>query len=479
MIISSYIFYYFIFIKKCIINIVNTSMLSTQYFTLVCSQSMQDAENKNTEITYYGYVPNYGHPICLYSEDGVALAALDMRFQNKSEYNNGENSFIMEIPKKNNNPQHFEGIITKNDQPIEFVITNLTGIYLNFNISKYSDNNNIYYGKDNDNRINEVNELRPYETFEVKSDVTNENKIMKLMTYKNDNNEKVLLKDAIKNGNIVKPTNTTDVMYLYISVSPQNSDTFETIDKGVKNKFKNATWKCIDNFILSRKITRIPLTHTQSNLKRTFRRSSRVSAQGSDENMGTSCQSSQSSDTTQTQVCCNNDEKKTYMNITTTSNIIKEHTVKMTKINETIETVCNTASVGFICHSEETFKTETSETSINYDYENTSHPCILGLSVIENISVSEIEYNDVKSLLLESINSIVVNSCENYMKDIIVYNNDVCCVCLNKKPDVLFYKCGHMCVDKECSTNIKKCPLCRDNIYAKIPTKILEEKNII
>jgi len=42
---------------------------------------------------------------------------------------------------------------------------------------------------------------------------------------------------------------------------------------------------------------------------------------------------------------------------------------------------------------------------------------------------------------------------------------DACCICLEKKPIVLFLPCLHLMCCRECSTKIIICPICREDIY--------------
>ena len=44
------------------------------------------------------------------------------------------------------------------------------------------------------------------------------------------------------------------------------------------------------------------------------------------------------------------------------------------------------------------------------------------------------------------------------------FKNDLCVICLEGIPNVLFCSCGHICICEECSkTNkFKKCPICKN-----------------
>jgi hypothetical protein len=47
-----------------------------------------------------------------------------------------------------------------------------------------------------------------------------------------------------------------------------------------------------------------------------------------------------------------------------------------------------------------------------------------------------------------------------------------CSICLNNRKSMMCYPCRHLCMCKDCSQNIKKCPLCRTNIESFIEVYI-------
>lgn len=56
------------------------------------------------------------------------------------------------------------------------------------------------------------------------------------------------------------------------------------------------------------------------------------------------------------------------------------------------------------------------------------------------------------------------------MREIKVYASEHCCICLDKGPSVLFYRCGHKCCCDDCNRELKtpKCPVCRAHIHARM-----------
>lgn len=52
-------------------------------------------------------------------------------------------------------------------------------------------------------------------------------------------------------------------------------------------------------------------------------------------------------------------------------------------------------------------------------------------------------------------------------------DSSLCCVCIDKKPNIVFISCGHMACCTHCSTPLKKCPICRATIIKKQPVYVV------
>ena len=157
------------------------SHLSTQFYSQVCKEKHEDPDDKNFEITYFGYIPTFGHPMALFSKcDGLPLAVLELRYQDLQNYTKGHNSFITELQSEDDGKQLFQGVVTSDNQKVEFVITNLTDDYINFNLMKCDKK----VEEVNPKGLNEINELRPYESYAIRSDQTLGNKVIALKTHK-------------------------------------------------------------------------------------------------------------------------------------------------------------------------------------------------------------------------------------------------------------------------------------------------------
>ena len=92
---------------------------------------------------------------------------------------------------------------------------------------------------------------------------------------------------------------------------------------------------------------------------------------------------------------------------------------------------------------------------------------MLGLSVQEKLiftNISEKEHQEEETKLIDMYKK---EEYVNFIKDK-QYDMDTCCVCLDKKPNTLFYPCSHLVVDTECGKKLIKCPMCREIINAKL-----------
>jgi hypothetical protein len=80
--------------------------------------------------------------------------------------------------------------------------------------------------------------------------------------------------------------------------------------------------------------------------------------------------------------------------------------------------------------------------------------------------------------LFEQKNNGVSSSKTEYNSSKMEYNsnkteyNPECSICLDNRKNMMCYPCRHVCMCRECSQNIKKCPLCRTNIESLIEVYI-------
>jgi hypothetical protein len=158
--------------------------------------------------------------------------------------NSQSNSLITKRPNNSELKCDFQGMINKDNQEFELVITNLTDLgYINFNILK----KNIVIDTIDPGGLNEINELKPYESYAIKWDQENNgtlllNSIKKDVKNKEGENVKLTVNEDETSD---EPIGT----YYHLSVVPQ-------IDKEqLINLFQGGTvWACIDAFCIKQKI---------------------------------------------------------------------------------------------------------------------------------------------------------------------------------------------------------------------------------
>src|SRR3990172_3988924 len=173
-------------------------MLNSQYFLTVDSRTDNGFE--------YTIVIPKDSPLILFSKvDGLPIASIHLKCQT------GSKSLFTKRPYESSIKCDFQGIINKEGQEFEFVITNLCADgMINFNILKQD----IKVDQVNPGGLNEVNELRPFESYAVKCDQAN-NKTMILNAITNaSTGEKVTVNEDELSG-------TPQGTYFFLSVVPQ------------------------------------------------------------------------------------------------------------------------------------------------------------------------------------------------------------------------------------------------------------------
>ena len=134
--------------------------LDNKYFDLIHTQVSDN-------VKYEGY-RNKLFPIVLFSEiDNTPLASLHFVSKGAKSIISHRTKTDEQASKENIDVQMIQGMINKNDQEFEFVITNLSDkANINFNIMKTTGK----VSEVNPGGLNEVNELRPNETYAIQCD---------------------------------------------------------------------------------------------------------------------------------------------------------------------------------------------------------------------------------------------------------------------------------------------------------------------
>lgn len=460
-------------------------MLNTKFFTLVST-------NQHNDTTYYAYKPN-NHSMVLYSQiDGTPLASVALKYRN-NWLNSTESCIITKIQDKDDQ-QRFQGIVSKDNQEIAFVITNLCSEgMLDINLMK----SNIKVKEVNPGGLNQVNELRPYESYEIQADQTRGNRSIIISYAKDKENNKVTLAEETE-----KTTEEKVGDYLYISVLPQ-----VTISS-LATKFKKTVWKSSDDFIIVSKTYKHTFDPESSKSDLSFneptlglgggetasfsfgdcsrrglsRSASMPVSTGSAFSFGASSPgigrsaslfSSGASQTMATPFSFASAPMPASTGQAFSFGASAPAKSMSMSDDNFMPSVMN-SHVGKLKHGEQVI-VNSSETGLEYNYDLISPIATFNISVLENMVLLPGTTKEVmKSNIEKYIKLITDKEDVKLINDINkLYTAETCCVCLESIPDMVFYKCGHVCTDKECSKELKECPYCRSTIYYKI------EKNSI
>ena len=420
------------------------------------------------EFDYIGFIP-IGHPMILFSlVDGSPLASLHLRYQLNSN-NPRYQTLITELNESTLDQQKFQGIFTKDDCDIEFVITNLSHEgFINFNLMK----TDTKVFEVDPGGLNKVNELKPYQSYSVKADQTANNKSIKLsVNIKKDNDNKEFKTELVKE---ISQKNEDKVgSYLYLSVIPKN-DVPQLCDK-----FKETIWKPSDYFVIKKKsisTNQGTLFFGDDEILQSFTHNNTDSSEDSEEESGDMGGSLFEDCLTNNKM--ENDiilQSKTFIPLT---NQIKKN--NNDDIFESSHSDIYKSHVANISHGQQLI-VNSNQTGFDYAYDLHSRKCILGISVFENLKITDKpNINYVKQYMEEYVDKLINDGLSNLLKEMkMIYPSDSCCLCLEDEPNTVFYKCGHKCVHSKClnvpvhpmkseTLTINKCPLCREHIYHKI-----------
>jgi len=201
-------------------------------------------------------------PLVLFSEiDGTSLASLHFKKSSRkgSKNDSGAQTIIANYSEQTcqqksdgntNDVQRFQGIISKDNQEFELVISNLsTKGQICFDLTK-SDNTS--------DRINQVDCLFPKESYLVQCDRINnfpmilqryKNQSGNVVTVENDENERIQTKGS--------SDESSKGSYIYLNVTPEEGD-LDLIER-----FKKTFWKVSDYIVIKKE--KLPLQNKEFN----------------------------------------------------------------------------------------------------------------------------------------------------------------------------------------------------------------------
>ncbi|AYV83628.1 MAG: hypothetical protein Hyperionvirus9_45 [Hyperionvirus sp.] len=444
--------------------------LDSRFYSEIYSDKHEDVDDKNVEVSYTGYVPQFGHPMALFSEsNGLALAVLELRYQDADSYAKGHETLITELTSDDARHQAFQGVVTQDNQKVQFVITNLCSDYLNFNLMKYDKKVTDV----NPMGLNEINELRPYESYAIKSDQTNGNKVIMLKSHVAEKTGKgVTLGDEIAGSNKVGT-------YLYLSVVPKYGN------KELAALFASTFWKPVDSFVVKTKSAKHVPYHTTGGYMQ-FDGHAQMGMPPMLETANHHRFRTGAAPRRERQMLYKSNGPTLgfhadldYKNLSISDeesgseecgleNFSLEPMDDMPKMKSQILN----SKVANIVTGDETIKVNSVQTNIMYDYDLHSMPCVLGLSVMSELKLAKRQSPDViLSDMKLLVQSYITNTFKTVIAQMKIYTEEKCCVCLTEKPDGVFYRCGHKCTDLECAKLLDKCPFCRTHISAFVNDK--------
>ncbi|AYV84465.1 MAG: hypothetical protein Hyperionvirus26_20 [Hyperionvirus sp.] len=217
-------------------------------FVPLYEQKNDDVNDKNFEFKYNAYGSKFGKPIALFSKKTrQPLIVFEVLFQDTFAYHRGDEIFITELPtlsEESKKRQSFQIVSTADNEKIKFDVTNLCDDTVNFNLMRAGV------------LINEINVLRASQSYSIKSDASNGNKVLMFKSFVSKSGEGVVLRDELGG-----PAEKKVGSYLDISVLPKVGSV------SLNELFEETFWKPIDFFVVRARISKfrwsppVPLLH--------------------------------------------------------------------------------------------------------------------------------------------------------------------------------------------------------------------------
>ena len=411
----------------------NLTMLSYKYFTTIHAETHNNVS--------YRVVRPLGHPMILFSDaegyEGTPLACVQLKC-------NTAQALIAKRPFTSTVKCDFQGLINKNGQEFELVITNLTKdglIKIDFMkediLVRDVDPGSARGG------LNQVNELHEYQSYEIPCD-QKDNRTLILNAIKDESTgTNVTVKQAEEAGT-PKPIGT----YYYVTVVPQLGKT-ELI-----KKFAKTRWACVDVFCI-KEIAEVPRGPLVPMCSSNWTMSSRGDVmRGGPESVGMYRGSESAYTRSSALLSCQGDAFR------------REYDEMDSDVNDVIQN-SSAATVG----SGRQVTVNSGFTGIGYSYDTPGEHCCFGLSVASDLQFRT-NHNEE---LIESGKALIQSMVDGAAKGLLdkldkVYTSTECVICLDSEDrlDTVFYQCGHQCTHAECSKTLNKCPLCRTSITAAL-----------
>jgi hypothetical protein len=460
-------------------------------------------------------------PMILFSKvTGDPLVSLHFKAQQSAI--EGPKTVITKRPQKSDVECDFQGIINQDGQEFELVITNLTKLgKVNFNVLK---------GEKASSGLNQVNVIKSYESHAIQCD-KEDNKSLILNAIKKDPADKNSVKLTVGEAESKdRPDTTPKGTYYFLSVVPEKK-------QALIDLFKETTWACQDLFVLKEKTPSAPTRSYgtdqfgdtsqfsqryvgqigQTNryydsrgldIRRSNNSSSMSLMLGDDDlEMDTGYDNGEESyipdddnnvseeeergfslfdDAVPTRSSYNNNTPDFNANEIFSNNMINivpnrslfmdcADAAASTVVNNSADmnSVINKSFAANVSGGRRIDISSVASTSV-YNYSTPGEPCVLGLSVSDNLDFKEEpsreRLEEESKILVDEIIASEFHSLIDKLKTI--YKEETCTICLDddkeNPPDTVFYQCGHQCCHYACGAKLDKCPLCRTFVTASI-----------
>ena len=471
-------------------------ILNPKYFQLVSSSTIDGFD--------YRVYRTLGNPMVLFSEvTGEPIASLHFEAQD-SFAQTGESkgrALITNRPDKSTaDIQMFQGLIDRDGQEFQLVITNLASTgYINFNILRTDSKVETV----DPGGVNQVNELRPGESYIIKSDQNADNASLVLNAIVSESTgKKVTVKDDEASDTGPKGT------YFFLSVVSQQG----VIE--LEKKFEKTRWSTTDFIVKKSQVVLVnhvphPNLRYRGGPMNRMARAYQVGGFGDvdieeeadAEPIGTIMpQPTRFLGVRTVGFNPRNASMDFHGDIPKPNGI-----VDLLKVAESEEDDGIRLDVARPFAKESKLKTEkqsvvsdaltqeqvlnskatqlgrgkkvvvnSSFTGIEYNYHITASRCLLGLSVADNLNFADLATvlteEEIKGEANEMLKVLIEGRFIEFLEKGKIYESKECVVCMDEMVDCVLYTCGHKCVQYECAERLKQCPLCRKFIAAKIKT---------
>lgn len=473
------------------------SQLNAKYFQL-----LHEEVRDNAKFSIYRTI---GSPMVLFSElDGSPLASLHLRCQEtdtqRDDNRTRGQALITERQDSDrssaSSQQRFAGLVDRNDQNFELIITNLSrNGFINFDLL-WSDKK---VTEVNPRGVNEVNELRPFESFAVQSDQATRRSLILSCIKKSADSAAEYMTVEEDEAQAAKDPKEKRGTWFYLSVVPQKSDS------EMCKRFARTVWRCADALVLRQMVVTPrpqaagPWSHRR--VRESFVAAERDGARGRRRYADAEAEADEEADMG---VGLFGDDLDSDVGIHATTNSFGERRSKAIMPVRTLSLPAGGLSIkkgkrvgvavrsrgmvrsmevdGAVDHRTvmeskaatvrggRTIEVATTETSIEYEYDAPSRPCILGLSVSDKLRFRHVA-PDAATLSAQTAKELIDGYVNKRYAEFLAtktYTSSSCCICLDDGPDVVFYACGHQCTHRACAKTLTDCPFCRQSIVAQL-----------